>query len=129
MYEKNSGYIKPFYTDEMKERIYNGIAEQVILSDIGLSSAAIVDRFKNCEHSKRRSYPRDSSDFGRCYRMIKETGISIDCMLGVSEEWDNIVCMWEPLCKAFLKNDGSFYKLLKEITNIGKSVALNNKMR
>ncbi len=118
MFEKNKDYVEPYYTDEMKEKIYNSIADQVILNDIGMSAAAIVDRFKNCTKSKRKSFPRDSSDFGRCHRMIRETGIDIVCMLGVSFEWNNIVCMWEPLCKSFLKNDESFSPLLQEVISI-----------
>ena len=104
----------------MKLKILHGIANQVIKRDIGMSASCIIDRYQNKEKSESTSRPHDSGDFGRCYRMIEETGISIDCMTGVSLEWNNIVCMWEPLCKAYEKGDGSFYPLLQEIVNIGR---------
>lgn len=100
-------------------KVLEGIARQVILSDIGMSSASIVDRYMNGDQIKHRSHPRDSSDFGRCYRMIENTGIDINIMTGVSKEWDGIVFNWSALCNSFISiskpicGNTSFYTQLK----------------
>lgn len=80
-----------------------GIARQVISNDIGLSAAAIVDRYINGKNSKHTSYPSDGSDFGRCYHLIQETGIDIKIMKGVSDQWDSIVFNWEELVEVYRK--------------------------
>lgn len=120
MFIKNENYVKPFLTEEMQIKIYERIIDQVINNNIGMSAAAIVDRIKNCENSTKISRPYDSSDFRRCYLLVESTGIDISIMLGVSKEWENIVCSWETLSKSFLKKDGSFYPLLQKIVNIGR---------
>jgi hypothetical protein len=121
-FKKNQNYVEPYYTDEMKFKITQGLMTQVIKNDIGASVSAIIDRVKNKQDSTLMSRPYNSSDFGQCYRLIEQTGIIIECMYGVSIEWESIVNMWEPLCKSYLKKDGSFYHLLQKIVNGGLDI-------
>jgi hypothetical protein len=71
------------------------VAEWMLGLHTGMSSESIAARYLGVV--RHYDHPYDSGDFGRCYRLLRICGISIDCMRGASPTWDRLVEAWPEL--------------------------------
>jgi hypothetical protein len=69
------------------------------------------------------SIPADASDFGRCYRLVKEVMPEWELRLPeISRKypvWRPIVVHWEILCRAYKDLSAEdFYAVLQDVTTV-----------
>ena len=102
------------------------IIEWFVTGDTGIFSEAMVDRFMGIDTKRNYGdHPHDSSDFGRCYRLLEavpEFKNRISEMATRSNEWAALVYHWDELTELYV-NDGKCYERMKEILAVVKDKA------
>jgi hypothetical protein len=93
--------------------------EWIISDDTGISSKTIWAALKGVKidnvKSTRFDYPYDNADFGRCYRLVKNCGVTKEQLLEVKEvfKWlTPLIDAWDELSKLWEKKDEASIKLL-----------------
>lgn len=87
----------------------------------GMSAKAICIQAISDTVIPNSAYPHDSGDFKRCQICLKETGIDIQIMKGVSPVWDALVENWDRLTETFRDergNQGSGEKTYRAVREI-----------
>ena len=81
----------------------NPLVAFLLSSDTGMSSKAIAARYAGVTPCNGYfSHPYDSSDFGRCHRLLQLVpAIDINVMRGASPVWDRLVEYWPALTAAY----------------------------
>ncbi|MBJ7550765.1 hypothetical protein [Marinomonas ostreistagni] len=105
---------------ELNERL----VKWLLSGDTGTSSKAIVSQMTGIEAEDSFSdYPRDTSDFGRCYRLMKavpEFRFRISEMASRSERWAALVACWDELDRLYETDKDACYKKIKEVLATAK---------
>lgn len=97
------------------EKIFRYLADR----ECGLSARAIIYRMNNIE-KVYNNHPLDSSDFGRCMRLLSvfpEYRGKLHLMRSVSKEWSLLVDHWVELEKLYATDglDKSLYEKMKSL--------------
>lgn len=92
------------------------LTKWLLSNDTGISSKNIVRRFLNMP-IESFGWPRDSGDFGRCYRMLKCCPfIKISVMTNVNKIWADLVDKWQEISRLYEENKGvEIWNLINEI--------------
>lgn len=116
---------------ELNERL----VKWFLSGDTGVSSKAIVSQMTGIEAKDSFSdYPFDTSDFGRCYRLMKivpEFRARISEMASRSERWAALAACWDELDHLYETDETACYKKMKAVlatVDDGRVVELGNGM-
>ena len=98
--------------------------EWIVSNDTGISSKSIwaALRVPNIKDDNFRfDVPSDNSDFGRCYRLVKNCGITKDSLHKVSQvfKWYKpVIDSWDTLSELYeAEKKQELYDLLKKLGN------------
>ncbi len=95
------------------------LIQWLLSGDTGASSEAIAAKMTgNAPHNQWSSFPRDSGDFGRCYRLLKavpEFRERINEMANSSKQWAALVAHWSELERLHETKERGCGKRIREI--------------
>lgn len=93
--------------------------EWVTSHDTGLSSLALFRALTGAGDIDEYDYPRDCSDFGRCYRLLRlvpEWRDRIEEMVNHGPYWEAIATSWSELSALYEANDhDKLYQRMKAL--------------